>query len=61
MTPLYENRMRMNTLVKHLPSGEVFANRKEAKLKLGHSNYNKALKNGEIAFVTVFKALDTII
>lgn len=53
--------MRMNTLVKHLPSGEVFANRKEAKLKLGHSNYNKALKNGEIAFVTVFKVLDTII
>lgn len=32
-------------------TGEVFKTRQEAKKALGHSNYNKALKRGEIEFV----------
>ena len=35
----------MNKKMMYLPSGEVYNNRKEAKLMMGHANYNKALKN----------------
>lgn len=35
----------MNNKIMYLPSGEVYENRKEAKLMMGHANYNKALKN----------------
>lgn len=35
------------------PTGEVFSNRKEAKLSLGHAKYNKAVKNGDIIFTSV--------
>ena len=35
----------MNKKMMYLPSGEVYENRKEAKLMMGHANYNKALKN----------------
>ena len=51
----------MNTRVKHIPSGVVYENRKEAKQKMGHGYYNRALKNGEMLFVSTYKALDIII
>ncbi len=35
--------MNMNAVVKHIPSGAVYENRKEAKTMMGHSNYNKEL------------------
>ena len=35
----------MDTRMMYIPSGEVYNNRKEAKLMMGHANYNKALKN----------------
>ena len=35
----------MTTKMMYLPSGAVYNNRKEAKLMMGHANYNKALKN----------------
>ncbi len=50
----------MNTQVKSLITGQVFQNRKEAKLIMGHSNYNKALRKGEMAFVTTPSPIDII-
>lgn len=50
----------MNTKVKHLPSGRIYENRKEAKLEMGHSQYNKALHNGQMLFVTVYSPSDII-
>lgn len=43
--------MKKTTLV-YLPTGERFDNRKEAKLKIGHAKYNKAVKNGEVVLIT---------
>lgn len=36
--------------MRHKPTGLFFANRKEAKDKMGHSSYNKSLKNREFEF-----------
>ena len=41
----------MTTKMMHLPSGAVYNNRKEAKLMMGHANYNRALKNRLIMFI----------
>ena len=35
----------MNTKMMYIPSGEVYNNRKEAKLMMGHANFNRALRN----------------
>ena len=35
----------MNNKIMYLPSGEVYENRKEAKLMMGHANFNRALRN----------------
>jgi hypothetical protein len=48
-------------IIKHVPSGETFENRKEAKVKMGHANYNRALKAGEIMFITTYRPTDIII
>lgn len=40
-----ENGKLVNTL-----NGEIYASRKEAKEKLGHANFNKMLKNGEVTW-----------
>ena len=31
-------------MLKYIPTGEIFSNRLEAKLKLGHSNFNKIIR-----------------
>ena len=36
----------MNTKITLITTGEIFQNRKEAKLIMGHSNYNKAWRDG---------------
>ena len=54
-------RLNMKTTVKYLPTGETFSNRKEAKIGLGHANYNRALKNGELAFITTYSPSDVIL
>ena len=38
-------------MLKFILSGEIFENRKEAKLKMGHANYNRALSAGQIEFI----------
>lgn len=50
----------MDTRVKHVPTGKVYANRKEAKQMMGHRRYNRALKDGEMLFGALFKALDVV-
>jgi hypothetical protein len=36
-------------MLKYIPTGEVFSNRLEAKLKLGHANFNRiARKHPEL-------------
>jgi len=52
--------MFMDTRVKHIPTGNVYANRKEAKEKMGHGQYNRALRDGEMLFVSTYKHLDII-
>lgn len=51
----------MNTQVKHIPTGLVYENRKEAKHFMGHSNYNKAIRLGQMMFVTSYGLSDIII
>lgn len=38
----------------YLPTREKFENRKEAKQTIGHAKYNKAVKNGEVVFITTY-------
>lgn len=47
-------------MLKNKITNEVYENRKDAKEKLGHSNFNKAWKNGEIEIIT-YKKSDIII
>lgn len=44
----------MKTTIKHVPSGQVFCNRKEAKQQMGHANFNRAVHNNEILVVSTF-------
>lgn len=39
--------------IQHLPTGQVYDNRKDAKIGLGgHHAYDRALKNGELKILT---------
>ena len=51
----------MITRVMHLPSGRIFENRKEAKVQMGHSAYNKALSMGQMLFLTTYSPTDIIV
>lgn len=50
-----------NSTIKHLKTGVVYQNRKEAKQALGHNGYNKALSRGEFLFVKTYSPCDIII
>lgn len=51
----------MKTTIKHIPSGAVYANRKEVKLMMGHNNYNRELHNRQMLFVSSYSPCDIII
>lgn len=51
----------MRNLIKHLPTGKVYANRKQAKKGIGHSKFNKALRDGQMLIVTSYAPNDIII
>ena len=38
-------------MIRNKMNNETYIDRKEAKMKMGHSNFNKALKNGELEFI----------
>ena len=48
----------MDTRVRHIPTGNEYANRKEAKQKMGHGRYNRALRDGEMLFASTSKPLN---
>lgn len=48
-------------MIKNLKTNEVYENRKEAKEKMGHANFNRALKNKELQIVLHSNPLDVII
>lgn len=50
-----------NSTIKHLKTGVVYQNRKEAKQALGHNGYNRALSRGEFLFVKTYSPCDIII
>ena len=52
--------INMITKVKHLPSGRIYENRKDAKVQMGHSAYNKALHEGQMLFLTTYGPTDII-
>ena len=45
-----ENELK-GTYIVHRPSGQIFNNRKEAKMKLGRNNYEKARKADELVYI----------
>lgn len=51
----------MKTKTIYTPTGEVFENRKAAKEKMGHYNYDRALKAGLFTFITTYDPSDVII
>ena len=55
-----QNYFDMNTQIKLITTGEIFQNRKEAKLTMGHSNYNRAWRDGEILIITTPSPTDII-
>ena len=48
----------MTTKMMYLPSGAVYKNRKEAKLMMGHANYNRALKNRLMLLIDSYDLLE---
>lgn len=50
----------METRIKHIPSGEVYANRKDAKQRMGAGNFNRALRAGELIFFSCHNLSDII-
>ncbi len=51
----------MNTRCIYTPTGEVFENRKAAKTKMGHYNYDRALRAGLFTFISTYGPTDIII
>ncbi len=51
----------MNTHMKYLPTGKIYQNRKQAKKEIGHSKFNKALRDGLMLIVTSYSPNDVII
>ena len=51
----------MITKIKHIPSGRIYENRKDAKLEMGRYKYDKALHNGKMLFVNTYSTSDIII
>lgn len=48
-------------MIVHIPTKKKYANRKDAKEDMGHYNYNRALKNGELINVITHDVNDIII
>ena len=58
---IFESAELYDYFSKYLNIFEVYENRKEAKIKMGHSNFNRALKNGEMLFLKTYRPTDIII
>ena len=50
----------METRLLDIRSGEIFENRKDAKKRMGHSNFNRALRDGKILFLSNYSPADIL-
>jgi hypothetical protein len=48
----------METRILYKPTGAIYQNRKEAKVKMGHGNFNKAVKARMVVFLSQFQPSD---
>lgn len=44
----------MDSRIMHIPSGEVYANRKQAKQKMGHGGFDRALHSHQMMFMSTY-------
>ena len=51
----------MDTRILHIPSGAVYENRKQAKEKMGHGNFDRALRRPHMMFLSTYGPSDIII
>ena len=51
----------METRLLNTLSGEVFENRRDAKKRMGHSNFNRALRDGKILFMSNYSPTDILL
>lgn len=51
----------MDTRILHVPSGKIYENRKEAKHHMGHNNFNRALRDRKMLFMSTYSTADVII
>lgn len=51
----------METRLMNIQSREIFENRKDAKVRMGHSQFNRALRDGNILFLNTHSPSDILI
>jgi hypothetical protein len=51
----------METRIMNILSREIFENRKDAKERMGHSKFNRALRDGNILFLNTYSPSDILI
>lgn len=51
----------METRLMYIQSREIFENRKDAKERMGHSQFNRALRDGKILFLNTYSPTDILI
>ena len=44
----------------YIQSGVVFENRKDAKSRMGHGKFNRALRDGDIVFLNKYSPTDIL-
>ena len=54
------NKLLTMVTIINTRTGDAYENRKEAKRKMGHSNYNRALHDGLLMFVTMNPQNETL-
>ena len=51
----------METRLMNIQSREIFENRKDAKVRMGHSKFNRDLRDGNILFLNTYSLSDILI
>ena len=51
----------METRLMNIQSREIYENRRDAKDKMGHGNFNRALRDGNILFLNTYSLSDILI
>ena len=51
----------METRLMNIQSREIYENRRDAKVKMGHGNFNRALRDGNILCLNTYSPSDILI